>query len=77
MCLLCLIRGKGYTESVWKSFTLPVKKYVLKCASVCDFREVMEKSFPDYYDYYEGICKNNMHQHGETMQVKLYFSCYA
>ncbi|XP_045208245.1 ubiquitin-conjugating enzyme E2 Z-like [Mercenaria mercenaria] len=31
-------------------------------------REVMEKSFPDYYDYYESICKNNIHQQGEAMQ---------
>ena len=29
----------------------------------------MEKSFPDYYDYYENICKSNSHQQGRSMQV--------
>jgi len=36
------------------------------------YREVMEKSFPDYYDYYEGICKGNMTKQGETMQVNVH-----
>lgn len=45
---------------------------------VSDCREVMEKSFPDYYDYYEGICKTNMHKQGETMQVSVkdFFSVF-
>ena len=29
----------------------------------------MEKSFPDYYEYYENICKSNSHQQGRSMQV--------
>ncbi|WAR04213.1 UBE2Z-like protein [Mya arenaria] len=39
-----------------------------RCACPVALREVMEKSFPDYYDYYVGICKSNMHKQGETMQ---------
>lgn len=31
-------------------------------------REVMEKSFPDYYEIYENICKSNLHHQGSSMQ---------
>ncbi len=37
---------------------------VLSCC-----REVMEKSFPEYYDYYESVCRNNAHLTGQNMQV--------
>ncbi|XP_046328169.1 ubiquitin-conjugating enzyme E2 Z-like [Haliotis rufescens] len=38
--------------------------------SVCPsaLKEVMEKSFPTYYDYYESICTKYSHQQGQTMQ---------
>ncbi|KAL5010319.1 hypothetical protein ScPMuIL_012624 [Solemya velum] len=37
--------------------------------SCCEYlREVMERSFPDYYDYYESICKSCLSSHGQTMQ---------
>ena len=29
----------------------------------------MEKSFPEYYDYYESVCRNNAHLTGQNMQV--------
>ncbi|XP_064844629.1 ubiquitin-conjugating enzyme E2 Z-like [Oncorhynchus masou masou] len=29
---------------------------------------VMEKSFLEYYDFYEGVCKERQHQQGQTMQ---------
>ncbi|KAH3704505.1 ubiquitin-conjugating enzyme E2 Z-like [Dreissena polymorpha] len=39
-----------------------------KCSCPAALREVMEKSFPDYYVYYVGICEANKHRQGETMQ---------
>ena len=33
----------------------------------------MEKSFPDYYDYYESVCKSNSHLSGQNMQVNFVF----
>lgn len=39
-----------------------------KCTCPQALQEVMEKSFPDYYEYYVSICKNNLHQQGQTMQ---------
>ncbi|XP_050405794.1 ubiquitin-conjugating enzyme E2 Z [Patella vulgata] len=31
-------------------------------------REVMEKSFPNYYDYYESICESCKNKQGQSMQ---------
>lgn len=32
-------------------------------------RSVMEKSFLEYYDFYEGVCKERLHLQGQNMQV--------
>lgn len=32
-------------------------------------RGVMEKSFMEYYDFYEGVCKERLYLQGQTMQV--------
>lgn len=37
------------------------------------FRSVMEKSFLEYYDFYEGVCKERLHLQGQNMQVSIYF----
>lgn len=29
----------------------------------------MEKSFLEYYDFYEGVCKERLHLQGQNMQV--------
>lgn len=29
----------------------------------------MEKSFLEYYDFYEGVCKDRLHLQGQNMQV--------
>lgn len=29
----------------------------------------MEKSFLEYYDFYEGVCKERLHLQGKNMQV--------
>lgn len=29
----------------------------------------MEKSFMEYYDFYEGVCKERLHLQGQNMQV--------
>ncbi|XP_013909002.1 PREDICTED: ubiquitin-conjugating enzyme E2 Z-like [Thamnophis sirtalis] len=31
-------------------------------------RGVMEKSFMEYYDFYEGVCKERLHLQGQSMQ---------
>lgn len=33
------------------------------------FREVMETSFLEYYDYYKSVCSSKRHLQGQTMQV--------
>lgn len=33
----------------------------------------MEKSFLEYYDFYEGVCKERLHLQGQNMQVSIYF----
>lgn len=33
------------------------------------YRSVMEKSFLEYYDFYESVCKERLHLQGQTMQV--------
>lgn len=33
----------------------------------------MEKSFLEYYDFYEGVCKERLHLQGQNMQVVLIF----
>lgn len=39
------------------------------CVHVCLFRSVMEKSFLEYYDFYEGVCKERLYLQGQNMQV--------
>ena len=33
------------------------------------FRDVMEKSFPEFYDYYLSVINDNSHLNGQNMQV--------
>ena len=33
------------------------------------YREVMETSFQEYYDYYKSVCSAKRHMQGQTMQV--------
>ncbi|KAG5855087.1 ubiquitin-conjugating enzyme E2 Z-like isoform X1 [Anguilla anguilla] len=39
-----------------------------KCPSPEALWSVMEKSFLEYYDFYEGVCKERLHLQGQTMQ---------
>ncbi|XP_060110554.1 ubiquitin-conjugating enzyme E2 Z [Heteronotia binoei] len=39
-----------------------------KCPCPEPLRGVMEKSFMEYYDFYEGACKERLHLQGQTMQ---------
>ncbi|OWF43024.1 ubiquitin-conjugating enzyme E2 Z-like [Mizuhopecten yessoensis] len=39
-----------------------------KCNCPQSLQEVMETSFPDYFEYYEGICKKHQDMQGQTMQ---------
>lgn len=32
----------------------------------------MEKSFLEYYDFYEGVCKERVHLQGQNMQVTIF-----
>lgn len=45
----------------------------IKRVNVFIFRSVMEKSFLEYYDFYEGVCKERLHLQGQNMQVSIYF----
>lgn len=38
-------------------------------------RSVMEKSFLEYYDFYEGVCKERLHLQGQNMQVMTVCKC--
>lgn len=38
-----------------------------RCACPEALREVMEKSFPAYYEYYESVCKANLQKQGQSM----------
>ncbi|KAI2583809.1 ubiquitin conjugating enzyme E2 Z, partial [Homo sapiens] len=40
-----------------------------KCPCPEPLRGVMEKSFLEYYDFYEVACKDRLHLQGQTMQV--------
>lgn len=43
-------------------------------------RSVMEKSFLEYYDFYEGVCKERLYLQGQNMQVgcaSLYLYCFS
>lgn len=35
----------------------------------------MEKSFLEYYDFYEGVCKERLHLQGQNMQVMTVCKC--
>ncbi|XP_068920442.1 ubiquitin-conjugating enzyme E2 Z [Petaurus breviceps papuanus] len=39
-----------------------------KCPCPEPLRGVMEKSFMEYYDFYEVVCKDRLHLQGQTMQ---------
>uniref|UniRef100_A0A8C3IV79 Ubiquitin-conjugating enzyme E2 Z n=1 Tax=Chrysemys picta bellii TaxID=8478 RepID=A0A8C3IV79_CHRPI len=39
-----------------------------KCPCPEPLRGVMEKSFMEYFDFYEGACKERLHLQGQTMQ---------
>ncbi|KAJ8345274.1 hypothetical protein SKAU_G00294670 [Synaphobranchus kaupii] len=39
-----------------------------KCPCPEALWSVMEKSFLEYYDFYEGVCKERLHLQGQTMQ---------
>uniref|UniRef100_A0A8C5SBY6 Ubiquitin-conjugating enzyme E2 Z n=1 Tax=Laticauda laticaudata TaxID=8630 RepID=A0A8C5SBY6_LATLA len=41
-----------------------------KCPCPEPLRGVMEKSFMEYYDFYEGICKERLRLQGQSMQVR-------
>lgn len=50
--------------------------FVVTVCSLFAFRGVMEKSFMEYYDFYEGVCKERLYLQGQTMQVGgRQFSC--
>lgn len=34
------------------------------------FRDVMEKSFPEFYDYYLSVINDNSHLNGQNMLVR-------
>ncbi|PKU31352.1 atp synthase f complex subunit mitochondrial [Limosa lapponica baueri] len=40
-----------------------------KCPCPEPLRGVMEKSFMEYYDFYEGVCKERLYLQGQTMQT--------
>ncbi|KAG8566091.1 hypothetical protein GDO81_013096 [Engystomops pustulosus] len=42
-----------------------------KCQCPEALRSVMEKSFLEYYDFYEVVCKDRFHLQGQSMQVSL------
>ncbi|XP_058036885.1 ubiquitin-conjugating enzyme E2 Z [Ahaetulla prasina] len=39
-----------------------------KCPCPEPLRGVMEKSFMEYYDFYEGVCKERLHLQGQSIQ---------
>lgn len=49
--------------------TVVMLGFVLTVCSLLAFRGVMEKSFMEYYDFYEGVCKERLYLQGQTMQV--------
>lgn len=40
------------------------------------FRDVMEKSFPEFYDYYLSVIGDNSHLNGQNMQVGTFICKY-
>lgn len=40
------------------------------------FRDVMEKSFPEFYDYYLSVINDNSHQNGLNMMVSAENKCF-
>lgn len=48
-----------------------IYNFVMPCLFVGGFffREVMETSFLEYYDYYKSVCSSKRHLQGQTMQV--------
>lgn len=48
-----------------------IYNFVMPClfVGVFFFREVMETSFLEYYDYYKSVCSSKRHLQGQTMQV--------
>uniref|UniRef100_A0A452ICR9 Ubiquitin-conjugating enzyme E2 Z n=1 Tax=Gopherus agassizii TaxID=38772 RepID=A0A452ICR9_9SAUR len=47
-----------------------------KCPCPEPLRGVMEKSFMEYFDFYEGACKERLHLQGQTMQVSSWQPCH-
>lgn len=43
---------------------------------LCVIRSVMEKSFLEYYDFYEGVCKERLYLQGQNMQVSFKLLIY-
>ena len=41
------------------------------------FRDVMEKSFPEFYDYYLSVIGDNSHLNGQNMQVGTFRMLFA
>lgn len=60
------------TSPLFSSFCLSADR----CVLVCVFRSVMEKSFLEYYDFYEGVCKERLHLQGQNMQVNIFLIIY-
>lgn len=47
----------------------PLSCWCMVAMCLCVIRSVMEKSFLEYYDFYEGVCKERLYLQGQNMQV--------
>lgn len=60
------------SEGCWNSGPTCVEFLILSDACIFSnhfFRDVMEKSFPEFYDYYLSVINDNSHQNGQNMMV--------
>lgn len=48
----------------------PLSCWCMVAMCLCVIRSVMEKSFLEYYDFYEGVCKERLYLQGQNMQVR-------
>uniref|UniRef100_A0A8D2PLN7 Ubiquitin-conjugating enzyme E2 Z n=1 Tax=Zosterops lateralis melanops TaxID=1220523 RepID=A0A8D2PLN7_ZOSLA len=78
VCLSILGTGQDWSGPGHKNYNECIRHETIRVA-VCDMLEgkcpcpeplrgVMEKSFMEYFDFYEGVCKERLHLQGQTMQ---------
>ena len=75
LCIIATGRYLGMQAALVACLDFKLIKSLVDVELYC-FRDVMEKSFPEFYDYYLSVIGDNSHLNGQNMQVGTFICKY-